>query len=265
MIIAVPVWLAWLDAQVTEDEEWARAASSGDRLAEDPNWARESGARWCWVTNGAEEVADLTVPTFGADSVAEEGEPCWLATFHPRYYRRQSWESEVGRPARRLYTETVVKMDHNAGGHIIRHDPHRVLAEVEAYYALRNWVLARQSDRSTVGDDYWYPLALKLLSYADRPGYDPSWCAPPRPEPSPRPVHWSWGNPDDRERPRRTADFYTRADGDRGGVQKWEAWQSDRCIQDMHLINWRCILADFGGLTEITVEEYERSAERYWT
>lgn len=110
-----------LRAAIDEDEAWARAACQAYPYASDKTLPPE-GVSWEWVEGDDWEpvMPDPAVDEF----VTQAGYNCWLAT-------KETWPTGH-RPMRRTYTNTVVEMDAAAGGHIIRHDPKRVLRRVAA-------------------------------------------------------------------------------------------------------------------------------------
>lgn len=61
--------------------------------------------------------------------------------------------------------------------HIVRHDPARVLAEVDAKRRIIAWVEEQQVPNSTIGDDFIFPLYALADVYDQHPDYDESWRA----------------------------------------------------------------------------------------
>ena len=176
----------WLTEQIDQDETWARAANRPYEYADEGAKAPTDGVHWRWVHGDHWQTATLD-PAMD-EFVAEPGYSCWLATV-------EEWPSR-GRSMPRVYANSIVEMDVSAAGHIVRHDPSRVLRQVAAYRR----TLSRHQPRpdgtpsgrecSVCVDpdgrcDSWqehepldWPCAdvRDLASiYSDRPGFDPSW------------------------------------------------------------------------------------------
>ena len=136
----------FLTARLDEDEEVARRASPGG-----------------WRYGDVESVAGGTLYDETrriADIIYENPED------HDGYWTRHLLEPEA---------------DAN-GAHIARHDPARVLAEVEAKRRIvEAWVRADEAAGSYPGTDAGIEMglheaiALLALPYADHPDYDPDW------------------------------------------------------------------------------------------
>ena len=162
---------AFVRAEIDADEAWARACS--DRVGEGgPDFA--AGAHWAWVTG----LDQKTVPvpamprTDGAESVEEFGTLVWLATAETWTVTEDGDEMDV----RGGYADGIHDLDGAAGGHIIRHDPARVLAGVAAKRALLELVLADQNANGGKNSDPWNQvMRLLALEYRDRPGYRQAW------------------------------------------------------------------------------------------
>lgn len=116
----------FIEARLAEDELWALAASAPPSYANAPTVA--GGAHWTWATG------DWWTP-YTVDPLEEfigEGAD-WLA---PTLVTVEEWTNETSsRPFRHsvLSAEEVRTSD---GGHIVRHDPARVLREVAAKRAI---------------------------------------------------------------------------------------------------------------------------------
>jgi hypothetical protein len=168
--------LPWLREQVDEDERWARAASQAYPYTAGEARVPPDGVHWRWVTGDVWETAipDPVVNEF----VAEHGYSCWLVTV-------EEWPSgTTGRPMPRSYANSIVEMDSAAAGHIIRHDPARVLAEVAAkrrildeYERAFERRRAHPDDMASAGALLALHGAVKLLAlpFADRPGFREEW------------------------------------------------------------------------------------------
>ena len=171
--------VAWYRAQLDDDERWARAANQAYTYAEDKT-PPEAGVHWTWVSG---DNWDVVTP----DPVLDEfvgGYEGWrvnLATV-------EEWPSRItptSAPSmmRRTYAGTIEEMDPSAAGHIVRWDPARVLAEIDA----KRRILA-ECERMLLRDrlrpgDYWdgcrdalrSTVIALALPYADRPGYREEW------------------------------------------------------------------------------------------
>lgn len=185
--------VTWLRAQLDEDEQWARAASAPYPYADGNPPMPSNGVHWEWVAGDRWEPA--TPDPVVSEHVAD-GDPVWLAT-------RETWPvSYMGldlprMQTRRIYGEPTQEMNSAAAGHIMRHDPARVLAEVDA----KRRILAGvehyldphpgQPCTNEDEDDLYEPcelhvahmktavtpyvLRLLALPYVDRPGYREEW------------------------------------------------------------------------------------------
>lgn len=103
------------DARLDEDELWATEASRREG-----EQAHHSGVHWNWVSRDTDQ--EITPdPSREANVGDEAGEAVSLRS-------REKWPGAVGElPQFALYADEV---NSAVGGHIIRHDPARVLADV---------------------------------------------------------------------------------------------------------------------------------------
>ena len=92
----------------------------------------------------------------------------------------RTYFKQIIAPGSRHETEIAEAETSEAAAHIARHDPARVLAEVEAKRKVVAWVELQQVPNSTIGDDFAFALYALALPYADEPGYRDEW----RPEPA---------------------------------------------------------------------------------
>jgi hypothetical protein len=125
--------IAFLTARLDEDEQWALAASAPYRYAVEGATVPAGGVHWTWVVgeNWTPVTADPAVDdTVGGPE--HYGCPVNLASV-------EQWPtaSRPDRPMRRTVATEMVEVDSSAAGHIARHDPARVLREVEA----NRWIL----------------------------------------------------------------------------------------------------------------------------
>jgi hypothetical protein len=137
--------VTWLRAQLDEDEQVARAASTGGR------WSySDGGSVGAWMLYDEEwQIGSL------------------------KTYRHETYDYSKRMPVAR--DPRYVDADAN-GSHIARWDPARVLAEVDAKRQLLNeaasWAKDDRPGESSCGDT---TLSLLALPYADRPGYREEW------------------------------------------------------------------------------------------
>lgn len=104
-------------------------------------------------------------------AVTQEGEATWyVAPVHtaPRITRVRTSRDNV--PVALVEGIEKIHDDTHLSEHIARHDPARVLAEVEA----KRRIVARLADESSRRYDY-DTLRLLALPYADHPDYDEAW------------------------------------------------------------------------------------------
>ena len=167
---------AFVQARCDEDELWAVEASR------DCDRAVPSGAHWKWFTENdqAVEPDPLTMEYVDDDE---------------RYASLRSVERFPGRygelPLFAIHSAEEVKVP--VGGHIIRHDPARVLAEVEAKRSRVAALLtyARKADEIHANPDrfgdgnrgeilgmlmaYSHAVCVDAEIWAGHPGYEPAW------------------------------------------------------------------------------------------
>jgi hypothetical protein len=185
--------VTWLRTQLDEDEAWALAASRPYEYADEGSKAPEGGVRWQWAVTGEDWVPTTPDPVVN-EFVAEPGHSCNLVTVQkwPVTYRFTAGKSFT-RMQRRSLANDIVEMDSAAAGHIVRHDPARVLAEVEAKRRIIDLAeVATQREATSAGYDAVARLekalakvtapelerVLRLLAlpYADREGYQEEWA-----------------------------------------------------------------------------------------
>lgn len=157
--------IAFLRAGLDEDEQWALAASRPYPYADGEPGVPAAGVRWQWVEGPDWEPArpDPAVREF----VAEPGVSCNLVSV-------ETWPSS-GRLMPRPVATEIIEMDSAAAGHIVRHDPARVLREVAA----KRRIIDECENTINYQDHGWslaHPvLRLIALSYADHADYREDW------------------------------------------------------------------------------------------
>lgn len=150
--------VAFLRARLAEDALWATEASRRN-----DGRAVESGVHWQW------EDADDKVcqPAPDTEAYIADG----LTTVSLR--SREEWPSRVGNLPQ-FAISSAEEVPTTVGAHIIRHDPARVLREVEA----KRKVVDRYAwlrEHGDTGDARWV-LPLLAAVYADHPDYRPEWA-----------------------------------------------------------------------------------------
>jgi hypothetical protein len=162
--------ITWLRARLDEDEQWARAASQVYAYSEGAV-PPESGVHWTWV-NGDWHQPVVPDPVVDEFLGGREGWSVNLATVE-RWPSRISAHSDP-RMMRRAYAGTIEEMDPSAAGHIVRWDPARVLAEIDA----KRRVVENQQRHAPGQSGYGaatFAVRCLALPYADRPGYREEW------------------------------------------------------------------------------------------
>jgi Family of unknown function (DUF6221) len=156
----------FLRARLDEDEQWALAASAPYPYADPPAEVPAGGLHWEWV------AGDDWTPV-AVDPATEEfvgGGDCgsvWLAS-------REQWPSRNagGRLIRQTTGGRIEEMRSGPAGHIARHDPARVLAEVEAKREVVD-ACAGQAENGATSGGILGGQVLRLLAeaYSDHPDY----------------------------------------------------------------------------------------------
>lgn len=161
--------VAFLKARLAEDEQWAYAASHPYFHTDPPAEVSPAGVHWVWADG--ESYEPLTVNPVLYRFVG--GDSNWNVTLRSV----ETWPSKTdGRPMPKTVAGTIEEMESGPGGHIVRHDPARVLAEVEAK--------RRIVDVCAEPDDNGYDVAMMVLPllalpYADHPDWRPEWAPDP--------------------------------------------------------------------------------------
>lgn len=140
-----------LDAQLrrwlAEDELWAREASRND---DDP--VLEGGVHWQWVS-GEDEVIELDTATMAW--VDEDASDISLRS-------REKWPTAYG-PLPQFAISRAEEVRIAVGGHIIRHDPARVLADIAGKVALLDHVAGWPHEY--VDGDTWFSCSQAIGSH----------------------------------------------------------------------------------------------------
>lgn len=177
---------AWLRERLDEDEAWARAACQAYAYTSAPTLP-EGGVHWRWV-------AGPSWDTVTPDPVTDYEGLVGFDEGHVNLATVEKWPTDrPGRLMPRTYAAEIVEMDSSAAGHIVRWDPARVLAEVEAKRRILD-LHAPSADGSECeycsnlchsGSGLWCPdphapypcetVRLLALPYADQPGYLEEW------------------------------------------------------------------------------------------
>ncbi|MFD7861849.1 DUF6221 family protein [Streptomyces sp. NPDC059783] len=160
--------IVFLRARLGDDEMWAIEGSREATTGQAP----EGGAHWRWVSSNTdtEFTPDLGEPTLGHTA----GEP------FVSLLSREEWDFPLDTPGPQfvLHSEEVPSA---AAGHIARHDPARVLRDVEAK---RQAIEHYEQIQALTQDPDAYVLAegavmkqmqIMALPYADHPDYRDDW------------------------------------------------------------------------------------------
>lgn len=157
-----PALIAWLLAQIDDDLLWAVEASRKDTGRE----AVPSGVHWQWINPDDDTVAPI-LPDVEQFVGEEAGGGVALHSVEHWPYRDMPEDSE-GLPQFALYHVDEVPVA--VGGHIVRHDPARVIRDLTA----------RRRSVLLCGENLSLKLADAILrdmaeTYCERPGYLPEW------------------------------------------------------------------------------------------
>jgi hypothetical protein len=148
--------VARLRAQLDADEAWALAACQAYPYADDRTLP-EGGVHWRWV---AGDQWETVAPDPVVDEFVSDGEAVHLATV-------EEWPTPTAhRPDHtmpRTYDGGIEEMDSSAAGHIIRHDPARVLTDVQAKRQIIDLHADHEGACAGCGGD-WPCLTLQLLA-----------------------------------------------------------------------------------------------------
>lgn len=172
--------IAFIEARLAEDEQWARAASQPYRYAADGATAPADGVHWTWVVG--ENWTPVTVDPMVDDTVGgPEHYGCRVNLASVEEWRTDA--SDHGWPVRtmpRVVADEMVEVDSSAAGHIVRHDPARVLREVAAKRRLLAEASAYSPELEHGDNGEWaFDLAVRALAsvWSDHPDYRPEWSA----------------------------------------------------------------------------------------
>lgn len=140
--------VAFVEARLTDDEQWALAASQPYRYADDGATVPPSGVHWTWVTG--DNWDPVTVDPVVDEYVGESAGGAYVNLASVEQWPGRPWTMNDGStlPNDRLMRATVAgsmeEVRTAPAGHIVRHDPARVLRDVEAKRAIlaavRKWL-----------------------------------------------------------------------------------------------------------------------------
>jgi hypothetical protein len=160
--------VAWLLKQIDDDLAWAREASrrepGGDAMA--------TGVHWRWINPDDDTVIPLRPDT---EELVGEHEGAGVSLRSVEHWEAENvpdWSDGLPQFALVHVDDVPVAV----GGHIVRHDPARVIRDL---YARRNTVI-RCSEESWHLQPISSLLADSVLrdaaaAYGERPGYLPEW------------------------------------------------------------------------------------------
>ncbi|MFI8865331.1 DUF6221 family protein [Streptomyces sp. NPDC053707] len=166
--------VTFLRARLDEDDLWATEASRTAGSDQIP----DGGDHWGWTADDTDTC--LTPVPSNESTLGYEVETCY-ATLCSYDDADSSPLSELTSPAQ--FILHAKKVPSAAAGHIIRHDPARVLREVEAKRRLLDVVLPDILSGDSAIEGEWMgesdmagDLARTLaLPYADHPDYRDDW------------------------------------------------------------------------------------------
>ena len=156
----------FLRARLDEDEWWAREAS---RLREQQG--EPAGDHWQWEEGDGDRV--LTLDPAQSEYVGAEHGGVRVSL-----RSRELYPTPYVGDLPNFAISAAEEVPTTVGGHIARHDPARVLAEVDAK---RRIIEACERIQAGIRDDYTADffadavLEHLALPYADHPEYDESW------------------------------------------------------------------------------------------
>lgn len=177
--------IAFITARLDEDEQWALAASAPYEYAAEGASVPPGGVHWTWVVG--ENWTPVTVDPAVDDKVGgPEHYGCDVNLASVEEWITSG--SDHGWPVRtmpRTVALGMVEVDSSAAGHIARHDPARVLREVEA----KRRILEHHSESTLPNgihlgtcmtcDNWEMPCpTLRLLAdpYSDHPDFRSEWA-----------------------------------------------------------------------------------------
>lgn len=184
--------IAFITARLAEDEAWALAASQPYKYAAEGATVPPGGVHWTWVVG--ENWTPVTPDPAVDDTVGgPEHYGCPVNLASVEQWRSQG--SDHGWPVHMMpqtIATEMVEVDSSAAGHIVRHDPARVLREVAAKRRLLGLIFAYEAlddaergcshtaDQIAAGEcavkPHNIPALLALAApYAGHPDYDPTW------------------------------------------------------------------------------------------
>lgn len=180
--------IEFLCAKLDEREAWARAANRPYEYADEGAVAPDTGVHWCWVTG---ENWDVVTPDPAVMQFVEGPDGSWaanLATVEewPVTYRLDDGTIIRESAMPRTYANSIEEMDPAAAGHIIRHDPAWVLADIDSkrriiVYCAQAIEIGTPPPGSTWSDDAaGAEVAVKILRllagpFVDDPGFRSEW------------------------------------------------------------------------------------------
>lgn len=154
----------FLQARIAEDELWALAASAPYAHADGEPRVPAGGVHWTWAV--------------GEDWKPARPDPVTEATVGgPEYYgcnvnliSTEQWPTALGTRMPAPVANQMVEVKSGPAGHIARHDPARVLREVEA----KRRILALHEE---LNEPHLYEAVQHLAAvWSDHPGYRPEWA-----------------------------------------------------------------------------------------
>lgn len=155
----------FIRARLAEDEQWAREASRRHFEGQ----SAPDGVHWQWECGNNDQVLEVN-PMLGEFLECSEG--CASAQLRSI----EVWPSSVG-SLPQMPMSGAEEVDASVAGHIVRHDPARVLAEIAAKERI-----LEECTYTLDNEEHGYVLAgqvLQLLAmpYVAHPDYQKVWRA----------------------------------------------------------------------------------------
>lgn len=180
---------AFVQARCDEDEMWAVEASR-----DDDNPVPDGGVHWQWV---ASEDDDIVTPDPATTDHVGDDSGGYGRDVSLRSVEEWPVRSSPGRTLPQFAIHTAEEVLPAVGGHIIRHDPSRVLREIKAKRSRATTLLtcAAKAEQVRANPDrygdgnrgeilgmlmaYMHAVSADAEIWAAHPAYDPSWRVGP--------------------------------------------------------------------------------------
>ncbi len=165
---AIEELAAWLSLRLDADEAWTIAVSQ----MREPGTV--TGEHWRWVCSRCDAVV-------WPDPATDELITCHICGTVEAALRSVEgypWESKAGSGVLPSIVLDASRVPSVAGVYLLGHMPATELGDIAARREIITWVLEQQSSRSTIGDDFVFPLYALAQRYAGYPGFRDEWRMP---------------------------------------------------------------------------------------